>query len=300
MVAIRRQYLCPAIVALALLAPAAALDRRHSEAVLGSPSSLSLPTDAAQRPDAGEAPAPWLSPRSIAAEQGARGAHEKLAIDMPDVAARSKEVALPAAAGGDWLGQVQSDLASREYHASLNDEGLQAPNRAHNLRTYFERTGVRVVDRTAEGGPTLVELRVAAIGRGERTAEVEEGELVSAGARVEIRRPALVEWYENSAAGLEQGFTLPVPPSGEGPLVLELTLGQARAMPEEDRVILETPSGRQLAYGKLEVFDATGAAFPARLQVQERRANADRGGGRRRHLSDDDRSAAHRGCRCDF
>ena len=36
---------------------------------------------------------------------------------------------------------------------------------------------------------------------------VEPGEVVSEGARVEIRRADVVEWYANSPRGLEQGFT---------------------------------------------------------------------------------------------
>ena len=77
------------------------------------------------------------------------------------------ELAHPAAplpaANGDWLARAQRQLAEREYQASANGEGLQAPNRAHNLRTYFEPTGIRVHDRTAAGSPEL--LRAVARGR---------------------------------------------------------------------------------------------------------------------------------------
>jgi hypothetical protein len=56
-------------------------------------------------------------------------------------------------------------LARREYEATSNTRGLQAPNRAHGLRTYFEPTGVRVHDRTAEGSPELLGLSVTGVGR---------------------------------------------------------------------------------------------------------------------------------------
>lgn len=54
---------------------------------------------------------------------------------------------------------MQRYIAEREYRASRNERGLQAPNRAHNLRTWFEPDGIRVHDRTAAGrsrrrGPT--------------------------------------------------------------------------------------------------------------------------------------------------
>ena len=126
------------------------------------------------------------------------------------------QLAQPQAAEGDWLARVQQGLAEREYQASENGEGLQAPNRAHNLRTYFEPSGIRVHDRTAAGSPELLALSLAGVGRGERIAPVAPGEVTSEGARVEIRRPGLVEWYANSPAGLEQGFTLEERPEGEG------------------------------------------------------------------------------------
>ncbi len=37
--------------------------------------------------------------------------------------------------GGDWMARVERQLAEREYEASHNDAGLQAPNRKHGLRT---------------------------------------------------------------------------------------------------------------------------------------------------------------------
>ena len=51
--------------------------------------------------------------------------------------------------GGErWWSRVQQGLAESECHASENGQGLQAPNRAHNLRTYFEPAGIRVCGRT--------------------------------------------------------------------------------------------------------------------------------------------------------
>ena len=64
------------------------------------------------------------------------------------------------------LARAQKDIAQREYHASENG-ALQAPNRAHNLRTYFAKTGIRVHDRVAGGTPELLRLSLARVGRGE-------------------------------------------------------------------------------------------------------------------------------------
>ena len=59
---------------------------------------------------------------------------------------------------------AREELAQREYRASENGEGLQAPNRAHNLRTYFGSSGIRVHDRTADGSPELLRLSLAGVG----------------------------------------------------------------------------------------------------------------------------------------
>ena len=107
-----------------------------------------------------------------------------------------------------WLGQAQRELAAREYRPSETRRGLQAPNRQHDLRTYFEPTGIRVVDRTAPGSPQLIALSLAGVGRGEELAPVARGVLSHEGDRVEIGRDDVVEWYVNSPEGLEQGMTL--------------------------------------------------------------------------------------------
>ena len=173
------------------------------------------------------------------------------------------------AADASWLAQAQRSIERREYWASGSDHGLQAPNRIHNLRTYFGKGGIRVHDRTAPGSPHLVGLSLAGVGRGYASLGVSEGEVVSEGARVEIRRPGLVEWYENSEAGLEQGFTLAERPPGEGELVLELAVTGARAILSGERVILSTDRGRRLRYGELTAVDATGREVVARLAVAD-------------------------------
>ncbi len=50
-----------------------------------------------------------------------------------------------------WLTRVQRGLTEKEYEATQNRVGLQAPNRVHDLRTYFDASGIRVHDRTAAG-----------------------------------------------------------------------------------------------------------------------------------------------------
>jgi FG-GAP repeat protein len=156
-----------------------------------------------------------------------------------------------------WLERAQHHLAEREYHATDIGHGLQAPNRAHNVRTYFESTRIRVHDRTASGNPELLQLSLAAVGRGGSLAAVAPGTPIAQEGRVEIRRPGIVEWYVNSAAGLEQGFTLEQRPEGQGPLALDLAVAGARAALHGDAIVFDA-GRRRLRYGELVATDAAG------------------------------------------
>jgi len=175
----------------------------------------------------------------------------------------------PQVGDSDWLSRARKGLAEREYAASENGEGLQAPNRRHNLRTYFDASGIRVRDRVARESPELLGLTLVGVGRGGPLMPVVPGELVAEGARIEIRRPGLVEWYVNSPTGLEQGFTLLERPMGQGALLLELAVAGARASLRGERVIFATLAGRRLAYGKLAVVDARGRNLPAHLEAPD-------------------------------
>lgn len=167
----------------------------------------------------------------------------------------------------DWWSRVQRGLVEAEYHASENEHGLQAPNRAHNLRTFFDPTGIRVQTRTEVEHPQPFSLSLAGIGRDAKLSPIAEGIVNHAAGRVEIHRPGVIEWYENSARGLEQGFTLEACPLGEGPLVLELAVERARAALHDQSVVLATEAGRKLRYGALTALDATGRTLPSHLEV---------------------------------
>ena len=173
----------------------------------------------------------------------------------------------PSDVSEDGLAAVRHSLERREYHASSNRSGLQAPNRAQNLRTYFEATGIRIHDRTANGAPELLSLSLSGVGRGSSLSAIGPGDVTSSGSRVEIRRDGLVEWYENSAAGLEQGFMLAERPAGEGPLVVELALRGAAASLRGDAVIFAAGNGRRLRYDELVAIDTSGRTLSARLSA---------------------------------
>jgi hypothetical protein len=168
-----------------------------------------------------------------------------------------------------FLAAAQDEIARREYEATRNPLGLQAPNRAHDLQTYFDESGIRLHDAAAPGNHEMLRLSLARIGRDDRFTAVGSGDEVEArGERVEIRRPGIVEWYVNSAAGLEQGFTISERPAGVGPLVVELSLAGGRASLEDDSILLRA-ADRVLHYDQLAVLDAEGRALEARFVVPD-------------------------------
>ena len=169
--------------------------------------------------------------------------------------------------GDGRLAPIERGPERGEYHARPSRVGFEAPNRTQNLNIYFDSTGIRVHDRTALR--ELFSLSPVGMGRGDDLAPLPPGDVSSQGARVEIRRKGFVEWYENSAAGLEQGFTLAEPPAGEGPLVVELALRGAKASQAEDAVIFSAGSGHRVRYDGLVAVDASGRELIARLSTPD-------------------------------
>jgi len=101
----------------------------------------------------------WLlSPSAVANARDHDYGHA-LSSSTQQAYAPSPRNELSAIADRDWMARLQRNIAAYEYRASPNSHGLQAPNRAHNLRTYFEPTGIRLHDRTRVGSTELAGFR---------------------------------------------------------------------------------------------------------------------------------------------
>lgn len=95
------------------------------------------------------------------------------------------------------------------------------------------------------------------------------------GARVEYRRSALTEWYENRVDGLEQGFTVhcrPGEPEPGQPLRVWLTLeglqAEAPSDSARDELVLRSPDGEaRFNYRGLKAWDAQGTELTSYMRA---------------------------------
>ncbi|MDD3642186.1 MAG: hypothetical protein PHQ19_01800 [Candidatus Krumholzibacteria bacterium] len=110
---------------------------------------------------------------------------------------------LPVGVSEDWLAEVARNLEKAEYDVSESAAGLQAPNRAHNLRTYFRDETIEIVPRDQAQPLWTWRWRTAAFGREEALRALPAGERIAGVERIEYRRSGLTEWYANSADGIE-------------------------------------------------------------------------------------------------
>jgi hypothetical protein len=106
------------------------------------------------------------------------GPDESVADTMPRRAQAAPEVTAAS--------DVRRSIEQAEYFATDAGAGLQAPNRTNGLRTYFDASGARVVEREDDAS-ALARLRAVAVGRG-ASLLLDSGEVSSSGGHVDIRR----------------------------------------------------------------------------------------------------------------
>ena len=200
------------------------------------------------------------------------------------VTAKKAALALPLEASHSWWARVQDDIRASEYKMSWQNRtrlpsetaAYQAPNRAHNLRTYFTADGIRVVPRTSVKTDWMWGLTLAGYGLEGDEQPVGPEAPSASGNRIEYNRSGLKEWYINDERGLEQGFTLHAPPASRLPspspwVVLEMILsGSLNATHNTATGTIEfaTISGETvLHYGQLHALDAGGCRLPATFDL---------------------------------
>ena len=239
----------------------------------------------------------FILPLSVQANLSADdGKERRVAIVFPPASGQVQsdaEAGLSHAIDENWWTQILQNIKQREYHISWRDKHdiqgnddkrvYQAPNRAHKLLTYFTKDGIRIVPRTAAAEQPSWRWGLSLDGYviDDRQAHVDAATRNVQGNRIEYRRKGLVEWYVNTAQGLEQGFTLLTPPGNQpgSNLTLSFTMSgnlEARIGGKGESVHLygQGPGGAQvLEFGHLKAFDANGVDLPIHFELAQRGLN---------------------------
>lgn len=201
----------------------------------------------------------------------------------------------------DWRLAAQEKLLEIEYHVTCGRatqadllQSYHAPNRAQNFRTCFTADGIRVFPRTQRKNMVPAwewGLQASSWGRAGEMHPVAPAVITTNGNRVEYARGEIVEWYVNDPRGLEQGFSIDVPPrrssereatffncsdapldSGIPTLCLDFSVtGDVAPTMNDDRQSVDfiTPRGKRVIhFGELHAVDAAGTPLPAWFEIE--------------------------------
>ena len=176
-------------------------------------------------------------------------------------------MALPGAVG---RGADRDEYSFR----STGAETLVASNRGQGLRARVGPTGIEVfpIEAGEEGAcaPWALALRSVVFGyEGARTA-LDVPTLVGHEDWCELRYAALTEWHRNAPQGIEQGWTIPAPPTAPARSTLEIELRVVGLVPRvagdgRSAVLVDEHGLARLRYQGLRAWDASGRELEARL-----------------------------------
>ena len=165
---------------------------------------------------------------------------------------------------------IGKDRSTFFAHPTAN--GVEMQNSAGTLKAVFTDEGTGL--RTTSGNWGL---RLISYGDAEQTISAAKVAPSAQANRVEYRRGAFTEWYENGPSGVEQGFTVDRPlqseRSGDLQIVLGLS-GDLKAIADQDGhglSLLDNSQRVRLRYFGLKAFDANHNDLPAVMTVTENR-----------------------------
>lgn len=180
------------------------------------------------------------------------------------------------APGAAWHSAVHDAIQRQEYefHAvSGESDAWSAPNRSQSFRSRITRNGLELFprdeDSRGEGAPWKLELRTNAFGRLDQFEPLSVQSVSADGSRAVLAHGPIREWFENRAAGLEQGWTIPSRPDGELPLWIGLEVrGLSLRIDDsgDNGVFVDASGVQRLRYTGLHAFDATGKEIGARFR----------------------------------
>lgn len=153
---------------------------------------------------------------------------------------------------------------------------FQARNPSQGLHLTFTENGLQVrLDGATETQSWRWSIHLIQVGHVGDMWPASRPTLVAKGQRMEYRRDTITEWYDNGAAGVEQGFTLTTrPASSQRSTLLQLDLAvwgnlQPGVAEPGQSIVFRDPAGvARLHYAHLKAFDSDGRMLPVRMEVR--------------------------------
>ncbi|MBS1811756.1 MAG: Ig-like domain repeat protein [Acidobacteria bacterium] len=193
----------------------------------------------------------------------------------------------PAAEGPSALGEaIQAARYNVRPVAEVGSTAIVASNPAQNLRARFTPEQVQFESTGSCQQPWQLAFKMKGLGYGSKLHEVGEGVVQSNGNRVEIKRSLkssdhqqnsdtaqILEWYNNTPKGIEQGFHLQTRPQQETrtsqlQVVMEMSGGWKARIEQNGQALTLQNNSTTLRYDQLHTFDATGRELASRMKVE--------------------------------
>jgi hypothetical protein len=164
-----------------------------------------------------------------------------------------------------------SQLLNQARHKVMPINGAATELEINRGASHFmQNSGQSLTARFGEGGVRLGSSKgeswqVALHYSGASAASTMQPE----GSRMNIQHPdGVMEWYENSAQGIEHGFILGTRATDTGTRDIRVSMDGMVAIQSGNDLIWSLPNGiNALAYSGLQVKDATGAAITAEMRA---------------------------------
>jgi FG-GAP repeat len=174
----------------------------------------------------------------------------------------------------EWT-SIQDQIEVERHRVAASDHPgrlWRADNPAQRFTAHFGAEDVVLVPRGTGEPAWQLGLRLTGWGARNDLEPVDPAGAISEGNRVEYRRGPLTEWYVNSGVGLEQGFTIEVPPAADlTELVLEMTLdGDLTPVLADGGTAVtfrRNDSNTTLTYSGLKTWDAIDESLDARMEL---------------------------------
>ncbi len=190
---------------------------------------------------------------------------------------------IPENISKDWYSRIRKQLAAEEYHIAYQPElaAYSSPNRAQNLQVRYAADGFSLEPRAGSGAGWQLDLDLEGIGRAADELLPEpigdpqgDSRICVAGERMSFQHDGFRVEYRNDRNGMRQDFIVERPPSGDGPLKVNLrAAGGLRPVVqgEDDIVFIDGEAEQVVWYKGLKAWDASGRELPAHMQADDNR-----------------------------